>query len=328
MNRLFLLLPLLALAAAPARGADEPALVARAYVLPYASGCFVSAETVKKENSESGWKDFFSQCGVEWPEGSYVRRSRNFDCWIVRNTEENHLRIREILRPLDGGPALQVRVQTHFCAFTPAAFEALELSETVGTMLAPDAWKALRRRIVATEGAEVLGCPAMLLQTGAQGTVTTDVEYIFPTEFDVTMLESAATAADTNAPAQFVAAAVEPQNFQTREVGQRFQVTPRVSPSGSCISLDLTPSLVLPPTWRNYGSPVLDGAADPVKPELEQPFFPVAYVATSVDIRSGYTVALGGGALDEPVAGRRFHVFFVTASLVEMEPPIVSEPDL
>ena len=295
MNRLFLILPLLALAAAPARGADEPALVARAYVLPYASGCFVSAETVKKENSESGWKDFFSQCGVEWPEGSYVRRSRNFDCWIVRNTEENHLRIREILRPLDGGPALQVRVQTHFCAFTPAAFEALELSETVGTMLAR---------------------------------VKADVECIFPTEYDVTMFESAATASDTNAPAQFVAAAVEPQNFQTREVGQRFQVTPRVSSSGSCISLDLTPSLVLPPTWRNYGSPVLDGAADPVKPELEQPFFPVAYVATSVDIRSGYTVALGGGVLDEPVAGRRFHVFFVTASLVEMEPPIVSEPDL
>jgi len=335
MKRLALL-PLLALAAAPCFAQDpatnapaaDDTFVSRAYVLPYDSGCWTPKEIQEKENSSEGWRQFLSELGVEWPEGSSIRRSLHLGSWIVRNTEENHLRIREILRPLDGGPALQVRVQTHFCAFTPAAFEALELSETVGTMLSPDAWKALRKRIVATEGAEVLGCPAMLLQTGAQGTAKTDVEYIFPTEFDVEMLESAATAADTNAPAQFVAAAVEPQNFQTREVGQVLDVTPRVSSDGTCISLDLAPFLVLPPTWRNYGSPVLDGAADPVKPELEQPFFPVAYVATSVDIRSGYTVALGGGALDEPVAGRRFHVFFVTASLVEMEPPIVSEPDL
>ena len=328
MKRLALL-PLLALAASPCFAQDPAAnapaaddtFVSRAYVLPYDSGCWTPKEIQEKENSSEGWQQFLSELGVEWPEGSSIRRSLHLGSWIVRNTRENHARIREVLRPIYD-PALQIRVQLHFCAFTPEAFEALDLSETVGTMLDPAAWKALRKRIVATEGAEVRGCPAVLLQTGVQATVKTDIEYIFPTEFDISMLESAATASDTNAPAQFVAAAVEPQNFQCREVGQIFDVTPRIRPDGR-ISLDLTPSIVLPPVWRNYGSPVLGGAADPTEPKMEQPFFPVSALATALDLKSGDTVALGGGALDEPGRGSRFHVFFVTASLVEMDPDLV-----
>ena len=333
MKRTFLLLPLLVLAAAtcfaqdPATNAPaaDDEFVSRPYGLSYGSGCWTPEATRKKENSSEGWQQFLSSLGVEWPEGSSVRPSSYFGCWIIRNTRANHARIREVLRPIYD-PGRQIRVQLHFCAFTPEAFEALDLSETVGTMLDPAAWKALRERILATEGAEVRGCPAVLLRTGVQATVKTDIEYLFPTEFCVEMLESAATASDTNAPAQFVAAAIEPQDFQCREVGQIFQVTPSLSTDCSRISLDLTPALVLPPVWRNYGSPVLGGSADPTEPKMEQPFFPVSVLATSLDLRPGDTAALGGSALDEPGRGSRFHVFFVTASIVEIEPDDLPEP--
>ena len=334
MKRLTLLLPLLALAAMPVARAEAPAtnapaaddtFVSRVYALSYDSGCWMPKEISEKENSGEGWQQFLSSLGVEWPEGSSVRRSQHFGCWIIRNTRANHDRIREVLRPIYC-PGIQIRVQLHFCAFTPEAFESLDLSETVGTMLDPAAWKALRKRIVATEGAEVRGCPAILLRTGVQATVKTDIEYIFPTEFDVEMLESAATASNTNAPTQFVAVAIVPQDFQCREVGQMLQVTPHLSTDCSRISLELAPILVLPPVWRNYDLPVWGGSVAPTEPKMEQPFFPVSSLATSLDLRPGDTAALGGGALDEPDRGRRFHVFFVTASIVEFKPEDLPEP--
>ena len=324
MKRLALL-PLLALAAAPCFAQDPatnaPALVTKLYpVRPSGAGCTL-AEPV--DPTEETWKAFFAGFDVEWPEGSSFREFPQIGRWAVRNTEENHARIAAILRGCDLVP-FQVRTQFRFYSVAPAAFEALDLPDLLGTTLGPDSWKALCRRLAENPGAELVGCPTVLAQTGSMATVKADVEYIFPTEYDVTMLESAATASDTNAPAQFVAAAVEPQLFQTREVGQIVQVTPRVSSDGSRISLDLTPSLVLPPVWRNFGSPVLDGAADPTEPRMDQPFFPVFCVATSIDLMPGDTVAFGGGTLDEPGRGRRFHVLFVTASFVEMEPDIVS----
>lgn len=320
MKRLFLL-PLLVLAAASVHGADG-AFVARAYRLPYEAGCF---NGWPKENSGEGWREFLSELGVEWPEGSSIRHSLHFDSWVVRNTEENHARIRDAIRPLSCPPP-QVRVQVHFCAFTPEAFEALDLSETVGTSLDPAAWKALRKRILATGGAEVLGCPAVVARNGAEFSVKADEEYCYPTDFDVELLDSPETPSCTNAQPRHVAAVVVPTAFERREVGQIVHLIPMVSPDLSRISLDLTPWLVFPPAWRDYGSPVLGGAADPVAPKMEVPFFPVVYVSDSLDLRPGDTAALGGAALDRPGSGRRFFVFFVTASLAEAELPVLPDP--
>ena len=315
MKRL-LLLPLLAVAAA----ADDAALVTKYY--PCAPQIVDCGNVVKTSSvSSSGdlwddWKTFYGSFGVEWPEGAsiqYIPYLRNL---VVRNTEENHARFLKAFESLSRPPVL-FRTQIHYCAFTPEAFEALDLSETVGTTLGPAEWKALRKRIAATEGAEILGCPAIVAAQDSQGTVKAVEEFIYPTEFAVKAVDPAA---GTNAPAR-CAAAVEPQSFQTREVGQIFQVTPRGTPELGRISLDIMPALVLRPTWRNYGPPVSGGAAGGTEAKLEQPIFPAVAVVTSLDLRPGDTVALGGEALDEPGAGRRFHVFFVTASIVDIPAP-------
>ena len=46
-------------------------------------------------------------------------------------------------------------------------------------------------------------------------------------------------------------------------------------------------------------STVLAGAADPAEPRMEQPFFPVRSLATSVDIYNGSTVVMGGMITEE-----------------------------
>ena len=196
--------------------------------------------------------------------------------------------------------------------------------------------------------ADLLSAPKVVAQTGAQATIKSVVEYIYPTEYDVQMLESE----NSNDSSTYTGAVVEPQNFQTREVGVILQVTPRVSSDGSRISLDMTPSVVSIPTWKNYGSTypvygdqnVITGTrqVEYVQLNMEQPFFPVRSLATSVDIYNGSTVVMGGMITEEryseedkipilgdiPILGRLFRysydqsekknlLIFVSARLVD-----------
>jgi general secretion pathway protein D len=196
--------------------------------------------------------------------------------------------------------------------------------------------------------ADLLSAPKVVAQTGAQATIKSVVEYIYPTEYDVQMLESE----NSNDSSTYTGAVVEPQNFQTREVGVILQVTPRVSSDGSRISLDMTPSVVSIPTWKNYGStyPVYGDQnlitgqrqVEYVQLNMEQPFFPVRSLATSVDIYNGSTVVMGGMITEEryseedkipilgdiPILGRLFRyqydqsekknlLIFVSARLVD-----------
>lgn len=152
--------------------------------------------------------------------------------------------------------------------------------------------------------ADLLSAPKVVAMNGSQATVKTVVEFIYPTEYDVEMLESSSDD-DTST---YTGAVVEPQNFFTREVGVILQVTPRVSADGTRIGLDLTPSVVSEPTWKNYGStyPVYNtnpitglSEMDYVQLMMEQPFFPVRSLATSVEIYNGSTVVMGGMIREE-----------------------------
>ena len=148
--------------------------------------------------------------------------------------------------------------------------------------------------------ADLLSAPKVVAMNGNKATIKSVVEYIYPTEYDVEMLESSNSNNDTTT---YTGAVVEPQSFQTKEVGVILEVTPRVSPDGSRIGLDLTPSVVSVPTWKNYGStyPVFneDGSEDYVQLNMEQPFFPVRSLATTVEIYNGSTVVMGGMITEE-----------------------------
>ena len=154
--------------------------------------------------------------------------------------------------------------------------------------------------------ADLLSAPKVVAMNGSQAVIKSVVEYIYPTEYEVQMLESSN---DNNDSTTYTGAVVEPQNFQMREVGVVLNVTPRVSSDGSRIALDLSPSVVSIPTWKNYGStyPVfgdenlLTGQrqVEYAQLNMEQPFFPVRSLSTSVEIYNGSTVVMGGMITEE-----------------------------
>ena len=155
------------------------------------------------------------------------------------------------------------------------------------------------------------------------------------------MLESSNNNTSGNNSTTFTGAVVEPQNFVMREVGVILEVTPEVTPDGSMINLSLTPSVVSEPTWKNYGSTYPTANGD-VQLAMEQPFFPVRSIATSVQIYNGATVVMGGMITEQrytnedkipflgdiPILGQLFRnkyelsekrnlLLFVTARLVD-----------
>ncbi len=154
------------------------------------------------------------------------------------------------------------------------------------------------------QNTDLLSAPKVVAQAGVKATIKVVTEYIYPTEYDVEMLESTSGNSDTTT---YSGAVVEPQNFTMREVGVILEVTPEVTPDGSMINLSLTPSVVSEPTWKNYGStyPVSTATGtdllgnqtyqtEYVQLPMEQPFFPVRSLATSVQIYNGATVVMGG----------------------------------
>ena len=140
-------------------------------------------------------------------------------------------------------------------------------------------------------------------------------------------------------------AVVEPNNFQTREVGVVLTVLANVLEDRERIDLTLAPQVVSEPTWKNYGStyPMMmpDGNYSQAQLNMEQPFFPVRSIQTNIRIYNGATVVMGGMITetrvsredkvpflgDLPLVGRLFRntyessekrnlLIFVTARLV------------
>lgn len=141
-------------------------------------------------------------------------------------------------------------------------------------------------------------------------------EYIYPTEFEVEISQQSVSGGD-NTSSGMTLATVEPQNFETREVGVILQVIPEVTPDGQMIDLLLVPQVVSEPTWKNYGMKIpyfapqtkiggiiggATGVEDLLGPSeveymelpMEQPFFSVRSVQTKLSVYNGATVVMGG----------------------------------
>ena len=144
---------------------------------------------------------------------------------------------------------------------------------------------------------DLLSAPKVVVQAGNEATIKTVTEYIYPTEYEV---EYPDIDAGDGGAVGYVLPAVTPEEFEMREVGVILKATPRVSPDGSRIALDLTPTVVSDPTWKDYGYtyPGSNGSGD-FHLTMEQPFFPVRSLATSVEIYNGSTVVMGGMIREE-----------------------------
>ncbi len=159
---------------------------------------------------------------------------------------------------------------------------------------------------------DLLSAPKVVTKSGQEAVMKVVTEYIYPTEFEVTMSQQGNTGGSISGGSSGdPLAIVEPQNFEMREVGVILQVVPEVSAEGQMINLLLNPQVVSEPVWKNYGTKVPktvpSGVLDPItgiflqesKVEytelpMEQPFFPVRSVSTQLSIYNGATVVMGG----------------------------------
>ncbi|MCQ2388661.1 MAG: hypothetical protein MJ138_03005 [Kiritimatiellae bacterium] len=102
---------------------------------------------------------------------------------------------------------------------------------------------------------DLLSAPKVVTRTGEEAIIKVVTEYRYPQDYDVTVSSSSSSGSsnNSNGSSSQPLAVVEPQNFETREVGVILQVTPTVSAEGQMINLDLHPQVVSEPEWHNYG---------------------------------------------------------------------------
>ena len=103
---------------------------------------------------------------------------------------------------------------------------------------------------------DLLSAPKVVTKSGENAVIKVVTEYIYPQDYDVQLQSSSSSSSGSSGggSSSAILAVVEPQNFTMREVGVILDVTPTYSEAnGGTIDLELKPSVVEEPTWKNYG---------------------------------------------------------------------------
>ncbi len=104
---------------------------------------------------------------------------------------------------------------------------------------------------------DLLSAPKVVTKSGENAVIKVVTEYIYPQDYDVQLQSSSSSGSggsSSSSSQSAILAIVEPQNFMTREVGVILDVTPTYSEAnGGTIDLELKPSVVDEPIWKNYG---------------------------------------------------------------------------
>ena len=210
----------------------------------------------------------------------------------------------------------QVRIDASFVEFPIADVEPLVRDRRVNVDTLKELWRNGRGKLLAA--------PSVTTKAGQEAVAKSVTEVIYPTDF-TGGLPSASTnePVRTNLPACW---AIVPGGFETREVGAILQVVPEFqSGAGSMINLTLNPQVVRPPEWKAYDVSMAGPDGKVMRAKGEQPRFSVISVSTSVTVRNGTTVLLGGGATDGKNDTSVY--IFVTATILDPADQPVARPD-
>ncbi len=166
-------------------------------------------------------------------------------------------------------------------------------------ILKADQTKALIEKLYATQGMDMLGAPSLTTRSGQKCMVEVAREFIYPTKFDGPQFFENKPVTPTT-----------PIHFEMRPVGIRLEVEPALIDSDR-IDLTATPEFTSFDGFINYGTPITkqtqDAAGKSVEVELSenkilQPVFNTAKCTTSVILRRGETLLIGGLGLREKVS--------------------------
>ena len=248
----------------------------------------------------------FELLGVDWPEGSSIKRIKSLGTMTVHNTPGNLSKFERILDEFNLDVA-QIELDVRFVSAGRAALEAVGYFDTNRVDAA-----VLQERLMARDDVKLLEAPRIVTRPGEDAVVKHVKEIIYPTDYDVQLNHNAA--ALTNAAALF--ATVEPQAFTMRTIGSIVQVTPTLTDDWELIDLELNVQLVGEPEWKDYGAKAKGEGAATYDLPMEQPFIPVFSADTKVSIRPGRTIVLGGVTDFRRKNADNFTLAFITARVL------------
>ena len=246
--------------------------------------------------------------GVEWPDGSSSVNVKVLGGLRVLNTPQNHAKIEAALNVLDAKPHT-VELD---CRFVEAGREALAAAGYFATNRVDGA--TLLSRLTARDDVKVLAAPRMIGRNGYE-TIARHVKKIrFPQDYDVVIDEGT-----SNAVQRTRAVAVEPQNFEEREVGVTVGATPTILEDDN-VRVHLEAKFVDEPEWKDFGVKAAWEGAASYDLTMEQPMFPErlsldAYLCLNL----GETVVIGGVTDSREKNEGRFVFLFVTARVTNGE---------
>ena len=301
-------------AAADPDALSGESLIVQTIPFPPDSLCWGSDpwETIeKRDENDRSWRNFLSSFGVTWPEGSYVYDVPAIEAIVIRNTQANldkiwdrHNQIYLWLRTF--------RIRASLWLVEPKTALELGLDEGSGE-LSPEEWAALRARLVAQDGAEFLSCPTVQTKNMTEASVKGNVECMYPTEFDVVDGTEGAFA-------------VEPDDFQMREVGEELTVLPMAHKFDSRINLTFVITAVREPSWHDWSDSLRLLQPENANPKralsMKSPDFPCASITSDMDVLPGVVYRVGGTPLVEPGRGRRLFFAFLTVEVTNPKPTV------
>ena len=178
---------------------------------------------------------------------------------------------------------------------------------------------------------DLLSAPKVVTKSGQEATIKVVTIYRYPQDYDVTIQSSSGSSGSdsygySRGGGSKILPMVEPQNFETQEVGVILTCTPEISSEGQMINLTLNPKVISEPEWKDYGMKVpmasvmpdtsnvlldpLTGVAQAFSDTsskdmewysvpMEQPFFKERSIDTHVSLYNGATIVMGGLITEE-----------------------------
>jgi general secretion pathway protein D len=168
---------------------------------------------------------------------------------------------------------------------------------------------------------DLLSAPKVVTKSGQEATIKVVTIYRYPQDYDVTIQSTSSSSSSSitgggSGSDGKILPMVEPQNFETQEVGVILTCTPDVSADNQTINIQLTPKVIGEPTWRDYGmkvpmSSVMSSTAQAMAlasgnedmqwftVPMEQPFFKERSIDTKVTLYNGATIVMGGLITEE-----------------------------
>jgi len=262
----------------------------------------------KDDPEKTAWKTFFESMGVKWPTGSSLGYISAIGKLAVINTAENLQIFERIISARDYAPS-QFEIEVQFVAFELTQIAELAKRGMISAGLL-EMWKK--------GDGELIAAPRVITRSGSESVTKGVTEYTYPTEFTL------GTILGTNDIGGLIGSVIEPSGFEMREVGVILEVATEVLPEGYMMDITLTPQVVEPPVWKDYGSDYTDTKGKTQHAKMLQPFFHAYSINTCVSLAVGSRILVGGGM---PSPDRKKVVYiFLTARRIDLRGREIKSP--